>query len=158
MDNLAEDQDKELDVVVSAFADLVLSGKQTMMETQLAANQAELAKLQDAVLQMKAAAQQARPDADVSLRIQKSILAEWQKVQPRQKTALERFSDFWTFPRLALAVGLLALVVIFSQINQFSNNVPLMGTAQGFPGGSLALIVIVGAAVVAALIWFKRNH
>jgi len=155
MSKLPKSDEQQLDDQLSEFTDQIMSGSgQENMDEVFSGT--ELVELQKAVLQMKTAAQVARPTAEANARVRSRLLSEWKQSQLPKRPASRHFS--WSLPRVVLAGGLAIISLVGLSLLFTSGSLtttPLMGTAEGSPIGALFFIII-GAVLVAWLLW--RDH
>jgi len=159
MDNFSKSQDQQLEDRLSEFTDLVLS-KENEADMQQAINQDELAELQKTILRMKAAAQQARASGNADIRIRNRLQMEWKKSRQAELPAPKRFTWNWTFPRLALTGGLVALI-LFGVVKYLPNTTTtsLAGAAEAAEGSSnwSPLFIFAGIVIIVIVLWHNRH-
>ncbi len=156
MNKFAEAHEKNLDELLSEFTDQVLSDKnETDMQKTMA--QHELAELQKTVIRMKAAAQKARASDNADVRIRNRLMMEWKKTRQAERPApKQRFTWSWTFPRLALAGGLVVLILISTVTLVTPSTVPLTATSDGSQTWS-PLFILAGIIVIVLIFWHNRH-
>ncbi len=154
MDNLSKSQDQFLDDQLSEFTDRLLSGENETGRQETVSDR-ELSKLQESVVRVKAAIQQARPNPTVSIRIRTRLLKEWkQQTNPPKRFLLKDF--FWPFPRLAIAGGAL-IAFILSVTTFFIPATPwLPGAAGGFQTWT-PFFILVGVILIVLFFWFDHR-
>jgi hypothetical protein len=157
MTDFSKSHDQQLDNQLCDFTDQVLSDEnEAKMQETL--NPSELAKLQKAILRMKAATQTARTNEAAAVRIRTRLLTEWKKDKQAERQTPKRFAWNWTAPRMALAGGF-AILVIFGAIALFSpTTAPLMGTAEGSSQTWSPLFILAGIIIIVLLLWNNRHH
>jgi hypothetical protein len=155
MNNLPKSRDQQLDDQLSEFTDLLLSaGNEIKMQETM--NEDELAKLKKSVFRMKAAAQVARPSTAVSARVRTRLLKEWRQ-QTRQSKSLI-FKEFtWSMPRLAMAGGVVVVLILSITMLFIPSITPLAATAEGLQAWA-PLFILIGIALIIFLIWLDRRR
>jgi hypothetical protein len=156
MNKSSKTQEQRLDDLLSEFTDQVLSDKtgEDMQETMA---QDELGELQKTVLRMKAAAQKGRQSDNADVRIRNRLLMEWKKAKREEIPSPRRFNWNWTFPRLALVGGFVALI-IFGTVTLLTT--PSTTSLTATSGGSQSwspLFIIVGIAIIIYFFWRNRR-
>ena len=157
MDNFSKSREQQLEDRLSEFTDLVLS-QENEADMQQAINQDELAELQKTILRMKAATQKARASGNADIRIRNRLQMEWKKSRQAERPAPKRFTWNWTFPRLALTGGLVALI-LFGVVKYLPTTNSLAGAAEKAGGSSnwSPLFIFAGIVIIVILLWHNRH-
>jgi hypothetical protein len=154
MNNLPPSQDQQLDNQLSEFTDRLLAGKKEL-RTPETVNESELEDLKKSVRRMKAATQQALPDAAVTARVRSRVLGQWkQTTRQPGKSIFKGF--FQPLPRFAMASGLVVMLILITGLF-FPTTVPLIATAEGFQSWAPVLI-LTGVVAIIVLLWMDRRH
>jgi hypothetical protein len=145
-----------LDNQLSEYTDRLLAGKKEL-RTPGTVNESELEDLKKSVRRMKAATQQALPDAAVTARVRSRVLNQWK--QPARQPKNATFKGFFQpLPRFAMAGGLAAMLILLSVLSLFfPTTVPLIATAEGFQPWAPVLI-LTGIVAIIVLLWLDRRH
>lgn len=148
--------EKQLDDRLAAFTDLVLSDDGES-NAQASATGDELAELQKAVLRMKSASRKARTNSKAKARIHSRLMVEWKKEQRAKRTPDKGFIWNWNMPRLALAGGFVALMLIGIATLLPTGPTPLTATAGGLRQWS-PFMILFGILVIVIVLWRNRRN
>lgn len=151
---------QKLDEQLAAFTDQALSKDEVVEMMQDSSQQDEFAKLQKAVLRMKAATRQAYPDVEIRKRIRNHLLVEWEEGRQAKVAGLKEWFGLKKFPAITLAGGfaLVVLLVFLLIIWPSPEDMPLGATAGDGPVSLIPFFVFIGVTIVAFILWFRHKR
>jgi hypothetical protein len=148
-----------LDDKLSEFTDLLLSSGDEIKVKKMVGDD-DLLGLQRVAIRMKAAAKMARPSSAASARVRARLLKEWKQQieQPKSSNFFKIFFQSLSLPRLAVAGGLVVLLLLSVLTFIIPVSPPLTGAAVIKLQAWTPLFILFGIILIIALFWFDRRN